>query len=141
MGEREACRSGVCKCGDICFEITGKPVLVEFCHCRSCRQAASAPLMAWAGFDRAGVSLVRGTPQNYRSSSTVVRTFCGNCGTSLTLADDRFPDEVYVSLAAFDDDEAPVPEVHIWRSERLSWLETSDGLPRYLRFKSDGQVE
>ncbi len=63
------------------------------------------------------------------------------CGTSLTLADDRFPDEIYVSLASFDDAEELPPEFHIWRSNRLSWLETSDSLPRYVQFRGDGIVE
>ncbi len=141
MSDEEVARIGNCKCGEINFEIVGKPVLVEYCHCRSCRHSVGAPLMAWAGFERDNVSLTAGKPTSYRSSSGVIRTFCGRCGTSLTLADERFPQEVYVSLSSFDDDDAPEPEIHIWRSERLSWLETTDDLPRYVQFKSDGHAE
>ena len=97
--------------------------------------------MAWAGFKRENVSLNCGEPTEYESSFGINRTFCSRCGSSLTLADERFPGEVYVSLASFDDAEAPIPEVHIWRSERLSWLETTDDLPRYGQFKSDGILE
>ena len=97
--------------------------------------------MAWAGFKLDDVSVLSGEPTVDESSAGVRRSFCGRCGTSLTLADARFSDQVYVSLAAFEDGESPEPEIHIWRSERLPWLETTDALPRFVGFKSDGQVE
>ena len=115
--------------------------MVEYCHCRSCRHSVGAPLMAWAAFKRGEFSFLSGEPTEYEPSSGVRRTFCGRCGTSLTLADDRFADEIYVALASFDDAESPVPEFHIWRSQRLSWLETTDDLPRYARFMGDGVLE
>lgn len=141
MAATDRPRCGGCRCGDIRLEVTGQPILAEYCHCRSCRHSAGAPLMAWAGFARRNFSVINGEPTGYESSPGVVRTFCGRCGSSLTLTDQRFPDEVYVALASFEDAAAPPPAVHIWRSERLPWLETRDDLPRYLRFKSDGALE
>ena len=141
MSGDEAPRRGRCRCGDVRFQVTGQPYLVEYCHCRSCRHTVGAPLMAWAGFKRDAFALTGGRPRAYQSSPGVVRSFCGRCGSSLTLADERFPEEIYLALAAFDDTEAPPPEIHIWRSERLPWLETTDDLPRYVQFKSDGLRE
>ncbi len=132
---------GNCRCGEIRFEVAGQPVLVEFCHCRSCRHSAGAPLMAWAGFAYNDVVFVQGNPTIYQSSPGVNRSFCGRCGTPLTLTDERFSDEIYVALATFEDAKAPLPEFHIWRSEKLPWIETADDLPRYIRFKSDGLNE
>ncbi len=97
--------------------------------------------MAWAAFRRSEFAFTAGRSTAYVSSPGLVRTFCGRCGTSLTLADDRFQDEIYVSLGSLDDAEGLPPEFHIWRSHRLSWLETSDGLPRYVQFRADGVVE
>ena len=85
--------------------------------------------------------MTAGEPTGFASSQGLMRTFCGRCGTSLTLADDRFPGEIYVSVASFDDVEKFSPEFHIWRSHRISWLETSDGLPRYVQFRADGIEE
>jgi hypothetical protein len=115
--------------------------MVEFCHCDSCRRGAGAPLMAWAAFGHENFETTSGDAVAYRSSPGVTRTFCGRCGTSLTIADDRFGDEIYIATAAFDAPEALPPAFHIWRSERLSWLETADDLPRYVAFKSDGKTE
>lgn len=132
--------TGHCHCGDVRFRVAGDAVLIEFCHCRSCRRASGAPLMAWAAYDRAGFEVVSGEPVVHVSSPGVTRTFCGRCGTSLTLTDERIP-EIYVAIASFDEPEATAPDIHIWRSHRLSWVETSDDLPRYLRFKFQGELE
>ena len=133
--------SGHCRCGDIKFHVTAAPTLTEFCHCESCRRSAGAPLMAWAGFPREALAITQGEPVDHEASPGVIRTFCGRCGTSLTLADERFAEDIYVAIAAFDDPGstgAIMPEVHIWRSERLPWIETTDNLPRYVRFVSVG---
>ena len=132
--------TGHCHCGEVRFRVTGDPVLTEFCHCQSCRRASGAPLMAWAGYDRAGFELISGEPIAYASSSGVSRTFCGRCGSWMTLTDERIA-EIYVAIAAFDDPETMTPDIHIWRSHRLSWVETADDLPRYLRFKFQGELE
>ena len=134
-------KQGGCLCGKVRFEVTAAPVLIEFCHCRSCRKASGAPLFAWAAFPAGGFEITAGTPKIHRSSPGVARRFCGDCGTSLTLQDERFAEEVYVALVAMDDPEALQPEFHIWRSHRLDWLETADHLPRYRRFKFQGELE
>ena len=141
MSENTISKIGSCRCGDVRYEISGQPVLIEYCHCRSCRHSAGAPLMAWAGFKLDEISILSGDPTVHEPSPGVQRSFCGRCGTSLTIFDERFPEEVFIALAAFDDAEAPIPEIHIWRSERLHWLETTDDLPRYIQFKSDGLTE
>ena len=133
--------TGGCICGAVRYEAKGQSVMVELCHCRSCRHAVGAPLMAWAAFRRGDFAITTGAPTIYESSPGLERAFCGRCGTSLTLADDRFSDEIYVSLGSLDDAELFPPEFHIWRSHRLSWLETSDSLPRYVQFRSNGIVE
>ncbi len=140
MSKTDDSITGRCHCGEVRFNVTGDPVLTEFCHCPSCRRAAGAPLMAWAAYGRADFEVTAGEPVAHASSPGVTRTFCGRCGSSLTLTDERIA-EIYVAIAAFDDPEAVTPDIHIWRSHRLSWVETADDLPRYLRFKFQGELE
>jgi hypothetical protein len=97
--------------------------------------------MAWAAFAGDGFEFTSASPGQYKSSDTVVRTFCDACGASLTLADERFDAEVYVAITSLDDPESTAPDFHIWRSHRLSWLETADDLPRYMQFRADGIKE
>ena len=141
MNDSAFAANGHCRCGAVRFRVTAAPALTEFCHCESCRRSTGAPLMAWAGFPRHAFAITKGEPVGHESAPGVVRTFCGRCGTSLTLADERFTNDVYVATAAFDDPgatETIAPEVHIWRSQRLPWVETTDALPRYMGFVSDG---
>ena len=133
--------SGGCLCGDIRFGISGLPQLVEYCHCSSCRRASGAPVMAWAGVRLSDFEFTRGQPGRYQSSHEVERTFCSRCGASLTIYIRDYPQEIYVSISGLDDPDAMKPDVHIWRSEKLSWFETADKLPRYSSFKSDGILE
>ena len=132
---------GSCLCGAVRIAVSAPVDLAEICHCRSCRRATGAPVMAWAGVRKDGVEIEGAALKRFASSPSVERTFCSLCGTSLTLWDRGSPEHLYVAIAILEDADRCPPEVHIWRSERLSWLETSDELPRYLRFKRDGVVE
>ena len=140
MSEQQEAIGG-CLCGDIRFKISGTPHLVEYCHCKSCRKAVGAPVMAWAGVAIKQFEIIDGNPKCYASSPGVERTFCKRCGTSITIFANEFPEEIYVSISVLDDPTVIAPTVHIWRSDRLSWFETTDDLPRYLQFKSDGILE
>jgi hypothetical protein len=137
MTDDPGSRTGRCLCGDVRFAAKGTPALTEFCHCGTCRRATGAPLAAFAGFPVGRFRVTQGEPARFASSPEVIRTFCGRCGTSLTIFSERFPDDIYVAVAAFDDPETLAPEVHIWTSERLSWLETADVLPRHASFRAD----
>ena len=130
-----------CLCGAVRLAISARPELAEFCHCSTCRRASGAPLMAWAGFRTDRVEIEGDTLQRYESSPGVERSFCGRCGTSMTFQEKQVPERLYVAVATMEDQSDCVPTLHIWRSERLPWMETADRLPRYLRFKRDGAVE
>jgi hypothetical protein len=59
------------------------------------------------------------------------RTFCSRCGSHLTFYRDDQPEFVEVFTVCLDNPEAFHPEQHIWYRRHLSWVELSDGLPRY----------
>ena len=75
MSDKTTPITGGCYCGDVKYGATGTSVLVEFCHCRSCRHAAGAPLMAWAAFRRDEFAITAGNCTAYVSSPGVIRTF------------------------------------------------------------------
>ena len=132
---------GSCLCGAVQITISVPVELAEFCHCKTCRRASGAPVMAWAGVRRDGVDIQGEALRRFQSSPMIERTFCGLCGTSLTIREQDSSDHLWVAIATFEEAESCVPEFHIWRSERLSWVDTIDKLPRYLRFKRDRLVE
>ena len=133
--------AGGCLCGDIRFEISNAPQFVEYCHCRTCRKAVGAPVVTWALVAQEDFELLKGELNGYASSEGVERTFCGRCGTSMTYFAVQDRGILGVSTAAVDDPDALPPDVHVWRSGRVSWFETADELPRYVRFKFEGIQE
>jgi hypothetical protein len=141
MSDKTMPITGGCLCGAVRYEATEAPTWVALCHCRDCRRAVAAPLVGWAAFRSDAFTILAGDPATYQSSPEVVRTFCGRCGTSLWGFDNRSPDQTFVLLGSFDDAEELPPEFHSWRSHRLSWLETSDSLPRYVQSKNDDIME
>ncbi len=130
---------GGCLCGAIRFRVHAAPVFSEFCHCDTCRRASGAPVMAWVGIPVQGFAVTCGEPAQFSSSKSVTRGFCGRCGTSLTIYSQDFPDEIYVSIVAFDQADEVKPEAHIWTSDQLTWLHIGDDLPRHARFGSDDE--
>jgi hypothetical protein len=120
---------GGCLCGVVRYRISAEPRSADYCHCRLCRRAAGAPVVARLIVPNAGFAWIRGVPAAYRSSAEVERLFCPACGTQLALRDE--PDYLDVMLASLDNPEAVRPGYHIWTSSQISWFETADDLPRY----------
>jgi hypothetical protein len=120
---------GGCLCGGVRYRISGPPRSADYCHCRMCRRAAGAPVVARLTVANAAFDWTKGAPAVYRSSAEAERLFCPNCGTQLALRDE--PDYVDLTLPSLDDPAAVRPSYHIWTASRIGWFDTVDDLPRY----------
>lgn len=126
---------GQCSCGAIRFETPDAPVHSALCHCNDCRRQSGAPVLAWAMFPAAAVT-VTGEPSVHASSESGRRSFCGDCGTGLFFTNaalDRMG-MIQVRIAAFDTPEAVAPCIQVQTAERLDWMETAHTLPAFERF-------
>jgi hypothetical protein len=123
--------SGGCRCGAIRLLASGQPLSVIYCHCKDCRRSSGAPVSLFAGYRTGQVEMERGTPKGYVSSPGIKRSFCAECGTPLSYEDRRLEGEVYLHVGVFDDPQTFEPEVHDWVSQKLSWFDLRDDLPRY----------
>jgi len=133
--------TGGCLCGAVRYAMTGAPMGVIYCHCRSCRRHAGAPVVALAGYRRDQMRYTHGTPDVFASSPGVGRAFCRDCGTPLTWEGDGGEEVgpmVEVLVGTFDRPEDFPPDCHIHHGERLPWFEVHDRLPRY-RVWHDGE--
>ena len=126
-------REGGCICGRVRYRIDGEPLGSAICHCVSCRRASGAQSVAWLTFPLEEFSFVSGDPREYRSSPGVSRTFCDNCGTSLTYGQDEEPDSIDVTTASLDLPGECPPTRHIWLEDKVAWESVNDGLPRFER--------
>ena len=132
--------TGGCMCGAVRFRTTHAPSRTIHCHCADCRKHSGAPMATLSVFLSDQV-LFDGTPRKiYTSSDIARRGFCQDCGTTLTFETDlrSFGPVVAIHVSAFDDPEALPPTHHSFYSEKLSWFEVLDDLPRHERLVVDG---
>jgi hypothetical protein len=127
---------GGCLCGKVRFRATAPAIDKGYCHCRMCQKNSGAPVVAWATFPAGSFSWIGEPPASYQSSREARRQFCPHCGSYMVFVSDRFPDEVAVNTASFDDPEAFPPDMHIFVSTRISWLHLADGLPQYESYRA-----
>ena len=119
---------GHCRCGDVSFTATGEPNFAGYCHCEDCRRASGAPVLAFVGFAREGVTWTA-EPARY-GEPPIQRMFCPHCGAPLAYEDARLPDRIFFYTAAMQRPDAYPPLSHSFHGERIAWFETSDDLPR-----------
>jgi len=127
----EAVFTGGCLCGAVRYRATGAPRYLCYCHCESCRRAAGAASVPWATFARDGFEFTAAAPVQYRSSTHVLRGFCGTCGSSLTYRNEARPAEVDVILTSLDQPALLAPAAHVWVSDKLPWVHIGDQLPQH----------
>jgi hypothetical protein len=96
-----------------------------------CQRASGAPVVAWGTWAAQRLRLLQGNPKAFHSSPGNERRFCPTCGAQLFIFSEDEPGLVDVNLACLDDPGQVAPQYHIWRMSRISWLETTDSLPRH----------
>jgi hypothetical protein len=128
---------GSCLCGDVQFEVSGRPMRFGFDHCSRCRKSSGSAFATWMICRPADFRFVRGaelvrvfempvreTPPGYR------RAFCGRCGGPVPL---NFGEWVGIPAGTLDEDPGIRPQGHIFVEFKAPWFEISDSLPQFAR--------
>ena len=112
---------GGCFCGQVRYRGSVAPLHSTVCHCESCRRAAGAQSVAWITLPASAFEWTAASPVQFESSPGVWRTFCGQCGTSLTYTHRDRPGEIDVTTASLDDPETFPPTREVFAEHKLSW--------------------
>src|SRR5204862_6890615 len=94
--------TGGCYCGKVRFQTNGPVMSRANCHCGNCRRAAGAQAVAWITVPTAQFEFVRAEPRRYLTDTGAYRTFCGDCGTSLTYEHESRPGEIDITTGSLD---------------------------------------
>lgn len=124
--------TGRCLCGAVRYQC-GPAGGSTLCHCESCRRASGAHVLGWVSVAANEFRWTGHTPVSFRSSHSVVRTFCSTCGTPLTYSHDAWPDEIDLTIGSIDRPGEVPPTDHTWTSDSLAWDSLYHQLPRYDR--------
>ncbi len=131
-------RRGRCLCGQVRFVARGEPKWVAHCHCESCRRATSAAFATYAGYPIAAVEWSGEAPGAYHSSPGVTRRFCRRCGSPVSFAGERWPEEIHLFVPSFEDPDSLAPKAHVYVAEQLAWVHLADGRPRFAKTAREG---
>jgi len=125
---------GACFCGTIQIEVIGEPVAMGYCHCRSCRSWAAAPVNAFSLWKPEAVRVVSGANDLAMSKKTPMseRQYCSKCGGH--LMNNHPPLGLVDVYAATIPTLRFVPSVHVNYAETV--LPMRDGLPKLKDFPS-----
>jgi len=122
--------NGSCLCGEIRWEVEGRPRFAANCHCTMCRKQHGAAFATYGAVARTKLRIT-GEPKRFRSSPDAVRSFCGTCGSSLFFEYDADPKTTWISLGTADCDPNCRPEANVYVASKAPWVELTDGLPQY----------
>ena len=123
---------GSCLCGAVRFRAELPSKWVAHCHCSMCRRAHGAAFVTWAGVPSAQFAIETGAEQVtwYESSPGAQRGFCSRCGSPMFFHSTRWPGEMHVARALFNDPLDREPAVHVFYDAHVPWVQVGDDLPK-----------
>jgi hypothetical protein len=123
--------TGGCFCGQIRYRVLGEPLWSSNCHCTNCRRFSGAAFSSEVFFEKSNFEWLQGDLTRFPSSDWGKRGFCSRCGSHLAYEDERLPDYIGVNIGSLDEPNDFPPQVHIWTSSKLQWIQLNDGLTEY----------
>lgn len=120
--------SGGCLCGKIRYQILKEPLLAYTCHCRFCQKdtgtayrSALATLNEYV--DLSGNELKVYTYKSEEHGRQLYKNFCPDCGTTISLKTERFPERQVIMLGTLDDPSQIQLSTHMFAEEAFHWVE------------------
>jgi hypothetical protein len=127
--------TGTCFCGAVEIAVSGEPVAMGYCHCRSCRSWSAAPVNAFTLWPTDAVRVTAGTDHLKTFSKTPLseRRSCANCGGHVMT--------VHPPLGLIDVYAATIPGLPFKPGVHVNYAETvlpmRDGLPKLKDFPAE----
>ena len=139
--------TGGCLCGNIRFSAAKPPARTLVCHCTFCQRMTGSTSYAEAMFPVADVHFTGGSLRRYAHTSDtsgqkVYVEFCPECGTTVGLGFERWPDMRAISRGCLDDPDAVEITANIWTRSAQSGVPLPAGIDCFLQARAtlDGQA-
>jgi hypothetical protein len=132
----DAVIEGSCACGRIKYAGSKMPTSMTNCHCRQCQKLAGAPYLTWAAVERESLKWTS-PPKLLKLTNIAERSFCLDCGSSMTMQYYMQPQRVSIAAGTIDRSTAtlPQPKEHIFLAEKAPWFKLpDDGLAGFEEF-------
>ncbi|PLB46544.1 DUF636 domain protein [Aspergillus steynii IBT 23096] len=132
-------KSGSCLCKAIQYQLTAPPDQMFVCHCNNCQKSSGSVFMANCIFQKDQLQIIQGHDSlrtyhdsSTRSGSTLERSFCAICGSSLFVCQHTGEpvQHLAVTSGTIDQREDLHPTIEVWERDRRPWLSPVEGIPK-----------
>ncbi|MXQ10914.1 GFA family protein [Microvirga makkahensis] len=124
MAEESSVREGGCRCGQVRFHVTAKPVMTMACHCTGCQRMTASAFSLSALYPSDGFAVVQGDPVIGGLHGPTRHFFCPHCMSWLFTRPEGLDDFVNVRATLFDNARDFTPFIETCTSEALPWART-----------------
>ena len=107
--------AGGCLCGQIHYQVDADTFMAVSCHCGIASTSREPAVVVT--FPSAAVHTVKGQARVFQSTANsgtrVYRSFCPDCGTSLSAGNDDHPESIAVKVGSLDNPSGYAPAFHL----------------------------
>jgi hypothetical protein len=136
---------GRCTCGEVRYRLTDAPLVVHACHCTECQRLTGGAFAINALIERDRLELLSGKPVavpvtgTSGQPQTIFR--CPTCEVALWS---HYPGGgaavAFVRAGTLDEPARLAPDIHIYTSTKLPWVELPAGVPAVAEFYNPKEV-
>jgi hypothetical protein len=132
---------GGCLCGAVRYHITSRPLFVHCCHCTRCQRGTGSAFVLNAMIEADRVDLLQGkpvvVPVTAPGGSVHKISRCPTCQVAVWSVYAGAGDKVYfVRVGTLDEADSMPPDIHIFTSTKLPWVELPDDVPAFEEYYS-----
>ena len=136
--------TGKCGCGAVRYQMATRPIVVHCCHCNECQRQTGSAFVLNAIIETEHVAVdgpVREVTVPTPSGKGQVITRCRDCGVAVFSSYlSRQGKLRYIRVGTLDVPASCPPDVHIFASSKLPWLDLGDEVPVYEEFYTFADV-
>jgi hypothetical protein len=126
-------REGGCACGAVRYRLTSEPLFVHCCHCSRCQRQTGSAFVINVLIETDRVELLGLEPVAVpvpRASKKQKIWRCPECQIAV-YSQYTSPRIRFVRAGTLDDPASVSPDVHIFTSTKLPWVELPEGVPAF----------
>ena len=120
---------GSCKCGQVKYQITDKPLFTQACHCKDCKVLTGSSYVVNSSILENTLIVegeVSSTELKAGSGASYKTYFCTKCGNYVYADYDSAVGRLTVRTKTLDNSEKFPPQVHIFTKDKDPWLNLSE---------------
>jgi len=124
--------SGGCQCGEVRYEVKGKPLRTYACHCSICQKQSGSAFGLSAQFPGGSLTVTQGRLAHFVRDGRGRKFrcyFCPGCGTRIyhqMFTEEGDLPRIGLKVGTLDDRSWYSPGCHVWAENAQPWVKFSD---------------